>query len=100
MKIAIASNGDTDESLVSDIGGRAPYYLIFDGTELIKVIKNPYDTGNKAGINVAQMLADEKVELIIGGKFGPVMASALGSQNIQYKEIVGVTIKQALTNQN
>jgi len=98
MKIAIASDGESEESKVSAISGKAPYYLIFNETELVKIIKNPFGAGNKAGIKATQMLASEEVELVIGGKFGPIMASSLESQNIKYKEISNITVKQALIN--
>ena len=44
MKIAIASEGKTKIDSVSDRAGRAPFYLIFEDSELIdKCICSPYD---------------------------------------------------------
>jgi len=42
------------------------------------------------------MLADEKVDLVISGRFGPNMRQALEEKNIKYKEISGITVKEAL----
>jgi len=96
MKIAIASEGKTQESEISVRGGRAPYYLIFENKKLIKTIKNPFAVGSGgAGWSVAHMLAKEKVNLIIVGRVGPNMEFALKEKNIKFKEKQG-TIKKIL----
>ena len=46
---------------------------------------------------VAEMLGDEKVDLIISGRFGDKMKGVLDSKNMKYKEISGMTIKEVLT---
>jgi len=90
MKIAIASEGKTEESEISLRGGRAPYYLIFEKGKLVKTIKNPFAVGGGgAGWSVAQILADEKVELTIAGRAGPNMEFALKEKNIAFKEASG-----------
>ena len=97
MKIAIASVGRDENALVSDISGRAPFYLIFEDKKLVKIISNPFRMGGGgAGFGVAKMLADEKVDLVIAGSFGPNMVSSLENSNIRIKEMIGVTVKQAL----
>ncbi len=96
MKVAIASEGEDINSNISDMGGRAPYYLIFDNKELIEKIKNPFAVGGGgAGWSVAYMLAEKGVELVIAGKFGPNMESALNEKSIKFKESSG-TVKEAL----
>ena len=98
MKIAIASTGKTLDSQVSKVGGRAPIYLIFEGKKLVKVIKNPFRIGGGgAGFSVAHMLADEKVDLVISGNFGPNMLQALKTKGIKTKVVSGKTIEKALT---
>lgn len=87
MKIAIASEGKEIESEVSGRGGRAPYYLVFEDKKLIEVIKNPFASGSGgAGFSVAYMLADKKVELVIAGKIGGNMVSALEDKGIKFSE--------------
>ena len=87
MKIAIASEGETNESKISEKGGRAPYYLIFEDKKLIEAIKNPFATGGGgAGFSVAYMLAEKKVNLTIAGKIGGNMISALKEKGIEFKE--------------
>ena len=90
MKIAIASEGETNESKISEKGGRAPYYLIFEDKKLIEAIKNPFATGGGgAGFSVAYMLAEKKVNLTIAGKIGGNMISALKEKGIDFKEASG-----------
>lgn len=96
-KIAISSVGKDENSEVSFVSGKAPYYLIFEDSKLVKVISNPFKIGGGgAGFSVAEMLADEEVEFVISGKFGQNMKNVFDSKNIRYKEISGVTVKEAL----
>jgi len=97
MKIAIASNGKNENAKVSEVSGRALYYLIFENDKLIKAIKNPFRVGGGgAGFSIAEVLSDEKVEMVISGKFGANMISALESKGIKYKEMSSMTVKEAL----
>ena len=87
MKIAIASEGKEINSEISQKGGRAPYYLIFENKKLIETIKNPFAAGSGgAGFSVAYMLAEKKVNLVIAGKVGGNMVSALKEKGIEFKE--------------
>jgi len=96
MKIAIASDKKEIDSEISERGGRAPYYLIFHNNKLIETIKNPFAVGGGgAGWSVAYMLADKKVDLVIAGRIGPNMKTALKQKKIKFKEITG-SIKTAL----
>ena len=88
MKIAVASTGDKEDSLVSDVGGRAPFYLIFEDGKLVKSIKNPFRAGGGgAGTGVAQMLANEGAEMVICGHIGPRMREWLDSKGIKMMEV-------------
>jgi len=90
MKIAIASEGKTQKDEVSEKGGRAPFYLIFENSKIIETIKNPFAKGSGgAGWSVAYMLADKKVDLVIAEKIGPNMQTALKEKNIKFKEAKG-----------
>lgn len=42
------------------------------------------------------MLSDEKVKIIVSGKFGPNIMNALESKGIQCKEMSRITVKKAL----
>ena len=97
MKIGISSEGKDVSSLVSDAAGRAPYYLIFENENLVKTIKNPFSVGGGgAGFAVAQMLANEDVNLVVAGKFGNNMTNSIKEKGMNYKEISGVKVEEAL----
>jgi len=97
MKVAIASEGKDENSEISQRGGRAPYYLIFEDKKIVEVIKNPFATGSGgAGFSVAYMLADKKVDLVIAGKFGGNMESALKEKGIKFKEESGRKVKEVI----
>ncbi|MCK5107425.1 MAG: NifB/NifX family molybdenum-iron cluster-binding protein [Nanoarchaeota archaeon] len=97
MSIAIASNGKDINSIVSDVAGRAPFYLIFNNKELIKTIKNPFAVGGGgAGLGVAKLLEKEQVNLLIVGKIGENMQGALDSANIKFKPKSDKSINQII----
>ena len=97
MKVAISSEGEDETSKISPVSGRAPYYLIFENSKLIKVIKNPFRIGGGgAGFSVVEMLSDEGVELVISGRFGGNMLSALEAKGIKYKEISDLSVKEIM----
>jgi predicted Fe-Mo cluster-binding NifX family protein len=97
MKIAVASEGKNENSQVCPTAGRAPYYLIFEDKKLIKTIKNPFAVGGGgAGFGVAKMLENEKVDLVISGKFGGNMQNALKSAGIKFKEVTVKKVKEII----
>ncbi len=99
MRIAISSEGKDIDSMLSELSGRAPYYLIFEEGKLVEVVNNPFKVGGGgAGFSVAQMLADKKVELVISGKFGENMKGALEKKNIKFKEMHNLKVKEVLEN--
>ncbi len=95
MKIAIASKGKTEDSEISELGGRSPYYLVFEDKKMIKVLPNHFKFGGGAGYSVAKMLLNEKVDLVISGKFGAVLLGVLKDNKIKTKTASG-KVKEAL----
>ncbi len=97
MKIAISAKEDNEDSEVSEVGGRAPFYLIFENKKLVEKIKNPFARGGGgAGFSVAKMLADKKVEIVVTGRVGPNMEMALQQKKIELKQVSGKTVKEVL----
>ena len=87
MKIAIASSGKDLNSEISDKGGRAQYYLIFEDGNLIETIKNPFLLGGGAGWSVAYMLSEKGVDKIfIAGDAGEKMKTALDEKGIDFEK--------------
>lgn len=87
MKIAVATEGKAVESRVSSKGGRAPYYLIFEGGKIVESIKNPFAVGaGGAGFSVAYMLAEKGVKKVVAGQIGANMVSALKDKDIIFIE--------------
>ncbi len=96
-KIAIAAIKDSLDSKISQVAGRAPFWLIFEDKELIKSIKNPFQFGGGgAGFGVAKMLKKEEVQLVIAGQFGPNMQKALEDYGIKSQIKQDITVKEAL----
>ena len=97
MKIAIASEGKDEDSEISSISGRAPYYLIFENKKLVKAIKNPFRVGGGgAGFSIAQMLGNEEVNAVISGKFGANIKSALEQKGIKIFAIKNKKVREVL----
>jgi predicted Fe-Mo cluster-binding NifX family protein len=97
MKIAIASSGKDENSEVSPVAGRAPYYLIYENKKLVKTLKNPFAIGGGgAGFAVAKMLKDEGIELVVAGHYGENMIGALDEKDIKRKELYDISVKEAL----
>ena len=92
MKIAIATINKKEKSKISSRGGRAPYFLIFnENGELIESVSNPFAVGGGgAGIAVARMLADKKVDIVVANAIGNNMAGALEESGIKYYEKSGI----------
>ena len=91
-RIAIAAVGDNVGSEISEVAGRAPYYLIFDGNGIfLKSLKNPFQNqGRGASSGVVDILIKESVKIVIAGKFGDKMTIQLDSNRIEYHEHAGI----------
>ena len=91
MKIAIATVEKDVKSEISNRGGRAPYYLIFEDKELSETILNPFQSGGGgAGVGVAKMLADLKVDAVVVAKIGEKMEDSLKEKGIEFYEREGI----------
>ncbi len=85
MKICISATGNNLEAALDPRFGRAIYFLIVDDEgKLIKIIKNTgVQAMRGAGITAAQIIAKEKVEVVITGNIGPNASMVLGSSGIK-----------------
>jgi predicted Fe-Mo cluster-binding NifX family protein len=99
MKICITAIDSKIDSKVDPRFGRCAYFLIFD--EKLKLIKKiPNNAGQAmrgAGITAAQIIADEKVDVIITGNVGPNAYGILSMSGIEiFCGASNLSIKQAL----
>lgn len=95
MKIAIATEDKKDQ--VSEVAGRAPYYLIFNESgNLLEEIPNSFmQESGGAGVAVAEMLAGKEITVVVAGDFGRKMMDALEDRRISYYQEKG-SIKEVL----
>jgi predicted Fe-Mo cluster-binding NifX family protein len=99
MKICVTAIDSKIGSKVDPRFGRCAYYFIFD--EKFKLLKKiPNDAGQAmrgAGITAAQIVANEKVDVIITGNMGPNAYGVLSASNIKiFHGAFGLSVKQAL----
>ena len=90
-KTAIAAVGEDENAEISDIAGRAPYFLLFDGEgNFLKSIKNPaLNMRGGASSEVVRLLIKESCKTMIAGQFGNKMQSQLDANDITYYQQKG-----------
>jgi len=86
MKIAIAADAPSIDTVVAAHAARAAYYLIFDKDgRLHAELANPVvASGQGAGPAAAQFLAAQGVELVAAGEFGPHFLDELEAHGIKH----------------
>jgi predicted Fe-Mo cluster-binding NifX family protein len=98
VRIAIAVEKAGVDSLCSPIFGRCPYFVIIDeesGEET--TLPNPAqsDTGG-AGTHAAQVMVNERIDVVIAGRVGAKARRALDAAGIDIREPTGDTARAAL----
>lgn len=85
MKIAIASSGQKLTAKVDQRFGRCPYFLIINtADQKHKVVENTAThASHGVGISAAQLVADQNIQAIIAGNFGPNAIRALRTAGIK-----------------
>jgi len=91
MKIAVTSTGPTLDDNVEARFGRCPYFLIIDtDTMEIEPIQNPnISLGGGAGIQSAQLMAENGVSSVLTGNCGPNAFRVFGAAGINV--VTGIT---------
>ena len=111
MKIVVPSSGTSLESPLNLAFGKSPYFLVVDVNDsdikLLKVIENQNIGASRgAGISSAQLVANEKPQVVIVGNIGPNAISLLKhlgikiflcNQPITVKEAINLYIQGKLT---
>lgn len=97
-KICITSTGPTLGSSVDPRFGRCGYFLIVDEKgKLVKAMPNEAgQTMQGVGVSAAQVVANEKVGIVITGNVGPNAYGVLSSSGIKiFPGAFGMSVKQA-----
>lgn len=96
--IGISAKGRDLDAEIDPNFGRAPYFLIVDPKTLdFKALPNPHaQAGHGAGIQSAQMVADQGVSAVLTGQVGPNAGRVLESANIRVVATDAVTVREAL----
>ena len=85
MKIAISSDDGNPNSPFSSRFGRCAYFSFFDTeTQVWEKGKNPArDSSGGAGTKLVQYLADQDVDVLISGRYGPNAFIAIQASGIE-----------------
>lgn len=89
--IAVAADGQNTSGQISQVAGRAPYFQIYNAKGgLLETVSNPYCTSDRgAGSKTANFLAEKEISLVIAGRFGRNMTTALDLIKIKHVEQKG-----------
>jgi predicted Fe-Mo cluster-binding NifX family protein len=83
-RIAMTSTGKTLEDPIDMRFGRCPYYLLIESDDSVKAISNcARNAGGGAGIQAAQQVVNEDVDVVITGEIGPNAFQVLSAANIE-----------------
>lgn len=98
MKIAIPVNENNMNTTVCMSFGRTPYFLIHDtnskaDTFLANAAAN---ASGGAGIQAAQMIADNKVEALLAPRCGGNAADVLNAANIKIYKTVSYSLDESI----
>lgn len=99
MKIAVSTTGKELESSLEKRFGRSPRFLIIDpDTKQFKVIDNHKNTNaaHGAGIQTAQDIINEGVDVVITGNTGPKAQGLLSSSGVEIFRSNALTVADAL----
>lgn len=97
MKIMLATEEKTLESMIADRFARAPYFLIYD-TESgsFKVVENNADAAHGMGPKAAQIAIDNGAEVLISALPGGNAMEALKSSEIAVYDGRGLKASEAI----
>lgn len=99
MRIAIASLGTEKTSAVDSRFGRATCFLIFDTKdESLKVVENSQNVNaaQGSGIQAAENVTRENVDIVVAGNFGPKAFQALGAAGVKIATWGDGTVSEAI----
>ncbi len=100
MKIAVSAMGTTEQETIDPRFGRARGFIIADtitGTVRYSDNGDNIALAQGAGIQTAQFMADEQVDVVVSGHFGPKAANVLERAGIRMLTVAeNYTVRQAI----
>ncbi len=89
--IAVSSEGNAADSLISSEAARCPFFLIFnDKGEFVEALKNPMSRNQRgAGAEVVEFLKSKGVGTVIAQRAGEKMSSAMKKNGMSFYEEKG-----------
>lgn len=100
MKIVVSSTGPGLNDAVDPRFGRAAFLIICDADteKVVEVIENREgrDAGQGAGINVAALVAQKGVEIVLTGRVGPKALAVLDKAGIKVVDGAQGKVQEAL----
>ena len=99
MKIAISAKGGKTSDLVDPRFGRCQYFQLYDTeTKEIETVQNidAPTAESGAGVQTAELVANQGAEVVITGHCGPKAYSALQEEEIKIFSCSDSTVEQAI----
>ncbi len=99
MRIAVSAQGTDLTSPVDVRFGRARCFLIFDtNDESVTVVDNEQNinAAQGAGIQAAEHVTRQNVDIVIAGNFGPKAFRALGAAGVKAAQWANGTVAEAI----
>lgn len=98
MKIAVTSKGKTLDNQVDPRFGRCPYFVIVETEDMtIQPLENQNSTaGGGAGIQSAQLIAEEDAKVVLTGNCGPNAYRTLEAADIEVVVGANGTVREAV----
>jgi len=98
MKVCFSSQGDNLDSEIDSRFGRCKYFVVADTkTKKFSSIQNPHiSSRGGAGIQSGQLVAEQKVKVVLTGNIGPNAFHTLQEAKVDVVTGVTGTIRDAL----
>jgi len=99
MRIAVSSQGNDLDSAVDPRFGRAKFFIIYDTeTKEFEAVTNEQNmfAAQGAGIQSAQTVVGQKVEVVVSGNLGPKAYATLSAAGIKAALWSEGTVAQAI----
>ena len=96
MRVAVPSSGRTLESPIDPRFGRSPYYIIVDTETMKHEILDNTRMSAPGGVEAAQLVAGEDVDVVLAGALGPNLSKVLSRAGIKIIKGVRGSVKEAI----